>query len=220
MDISNRRIATRQELREIKAEAARQLQANGFPVTRQSIESTVNRLLHERNLQRPKTGRQSKRRSATPDQYLNSPVLAAVAGVAQREASRSDLRRLAKSEGRTADFYYVRVPQPYVKYAMPLVRKTRATDVYVALLHSAGGDMETWPSLRTLRTLTGLSTNTIRKSLAALESIGVIEIRDAKPGTKALNGKIIRKKRGYVYKLNPPIAWRWNDQHELGTDET
>lgn len=106
-------------------------------------------------------------------------------------------------------FFFISLPEVYVTKVAVLVSNTKATVVLVCLLYYAQRDGETWVGQEALRSLSGLSTNTIRKAVRRLDTLGIVTVKQVRPGMRAKNGKIIRKRRGHLYQLNPPEQWDW-----------
>lgn len=198
------RPTSKEEMAELWREAVSQLKAGGFGITDQAIRSRVNTLLAERRLLRP-----SERRRDSRSQKAEAKSEPSSENSGQRRRKRRPRSRAPKK------YYWFIVSEIYVERFMYALSRTQATPVYLVLLYYARRDPQTWVGQSTIGKRTGLSITTIRRAIAALWALNIIEVSRVRPGMLGLNGKPIQKCRGLLYRLNHPRLWKMSERFNV-----
>jgi hypothetical protein len=175
-----------------------------------AIESRVRTLAEEKMRQRPRKADQSHPVGPSSGRGF-AGGLAQFQGFCQEQAHKEDKRIEQKREGRAEKrrdreipYFFAPLPDLYVdRFAKHL--PASAGIVLWVLWRYAKSDMQTWISQATLSGKTGTSINTVKRDLELLEECKII-YRTYASGND-FKGNPIRKRQGYKFRLNPPLAW-------------
>jgi hypothetical protein len=176
----------------------------------QAIESRVKTLAGEEKRRPRREAAQSHAIGASSSQAFGGG-LAHFQGFCQEQAHKEDKRIEQKRKGKAEKrrdgeipYYFAPLPDIYVDRFAEYLPASAGIVLWV-LWRYAKANMQTWISQATLGRKTGTSINTVKRDLNLLEECKII-CRTYASGND-FKGNPIRKKQGYKFRLNPPLAW-------------